>query len=972
MNLQEFVNKWDQSKLTESAAAQEHFLDLCALLGQPTPATADPDGSHYTFERGARKTDGGEGWADVWKKGFFGWEYKGKRKDLAAAYRQLLQYHEALDSPPLLVVCDLDRFEVHTKFTNAATKVYAFDLKGLGRDPAHLDVLRRVFTDPESLKPGVSRETITKEVAEQIGQVADSMRNRKVPAEKAAHFLMRLMFCMFAEDIGLLPAKMFSRIMENSKRDPERLTKQLRTLFGAMAHGGDFGADPILHFNGGLFTDAEVEKLEVPEIQHICDATIPDWAEVEPSVFGTLFERFLDPTKRSQIGAHYTSRDDIETIVKPVVMDPLRREWAEIKAKCETLWPKIQEADRKTAKAGKKVVVGKVRKASKPRAAVDKLLTDFVHRLAHVRILDPACGSGNFLYVAINLLLYLEKEVTTYMAIHGVTQLPQVRPTQLLGIEINRYAQELAQIVIWIGYLQWMHSNGFNPPRDPVLDPIETIQCADAIVDLTDPANPMEPEWPDADFIVGNPPFLGAALFFERGVTEEYTRLLAKLYDLPGKSDLCCYWFEKSRRMIVRNKSTRVGLLATQAIRHGGSRHVLEAIAETGGIFFAESDRGWILDGASVRVSMVGFDGGSEKTRLLDGQAVPTINNDLSSGTNTTVARTLRSNLQLAFEGDQKGGDFDAPWEIFSQMISMPNPSGFPNSDVMMPRANAETLVKVRELFTWVIDFGPSVKLEAASQYEAPFEYIREHVYEARQLNRVKAMRENWWLHKRPRPEMRRAILQLDRYIVTSRVGKHRIFVWLSSPILADSRLFVFAMSDDFSFGVLQSRLHEVWTLRQGARHGVGNDPTYNTGVCFETFPFPDPIDDQREAIAESARELDRYRTAWLNPPEWTREEILEFPGSADGPWRRYVTNPNARGIGTVRYPRLIPRDAETAKQLAKRTLTNLYNKPLTQLKLAHRKLDEAVFAAYGWPPDLTDDQILEKLLALNLQRAAR
>ncbi len=310
MNPQQFIVKWQKANLTERSAAQQHFLDLCDLLEQPKLAEADPDGSHYTFERGAHKTDGGEGWADVWMQGHFGWEYKGKHKDLAAAYRQLLQYREALDNPPLLVVCDLDRFEIYTNFTGTAKKVYAFSLETLG-EPANLDVLRRLFTDPDSLKPGLTAERITKEAAERIGQVADSMRSRAIAAPRAAHFLMKLMFCMFAEDIGLLPAKMFTRMLQNCKTDPERLQKQLAALFEAMAHGGDFGADPVLHFNGGLFADAAVEKSTISEIQHLIDANIHNWADVEPSIFGTLFERLLDPAKRSQIGAHYTSRADI-------------------------------------------------------------------------------------------------------------------------------------------------------------------------------------------------------------------------------------------------------------------------------------------------------------------------------------------------------------------------------------------------------------------------------------------------------------------------------------------------------------------------------------------------------------------------------------------------------------------------------------------------------------------------------------
>ncbi|HEY3969564.1 MAG TPA: type IIL restriction-modification enzyme MmeI [Planctomycetaceae bacterium] len=351
MTPQQFIVKWKQANLTERSAAQQHFLDLCELLQQPKPAEADPDGSHYTFERGAHKADGGEGWADVWMQGHFGWEYKGKHRDLVAAYRQLLQYREALENPPLLVVCDLNRFEVHTNFTGTIKKVHAFDLDGLA-EPANLDILRKVFTDPESLKPGKTAEVITREAAERIGQIADSMYVRKIPAPRAAHFLMKLMFCMFAEDIGLLPEKLFTRILTNSKNDPPRLAKQLATLFGAMAHGGDFGAETVLHFNGGLFADADVIEPTVSEMQHLSDANLHNWADVEPSIFGTLFERTLDPAKRSQIGAHYTSRADILTLLEPVVMAPLRKEWADVRATCDELWPKIQEESRKDAKLG--------------------------------------------------------------------------------------------------------------------------------------------------------------------------------------------------------------------------------------------------------------------------------------------------------------------------------------------------------------------------------------------------------------------------------------------------------------------------------------------------------------------------------------------------------------------------------------------------------------------------------------------
>jgi len=968
MTPQQFIVKWKQANLTERSAAQQHFLDICELLQQQKPAEADPDGSHYMFERGAHKTDGGEGWADVWKQGHFGWEYKGRHRDLVAAYRQLLQYREALDNPPLLVVCDLDRFEIHTNFTGTAKKVYAFDLDGLA-EPANLDVLRKVFTDPDSLKPGKTAEVITREAAERIGQIADSMYRRNIPAPRAAHFLMKLMFCMFAEDIGLLPEKLFTRILTNSKHDPPRLANQLHNLFEAMAHGGDFGAETVLHFNGGLFADADVIEPTISEIQHLTDSNIHNWADVEPSIFGTLFERTLDPAKRSQIGAHYTSREDILTLLEPVVMAPLRKEWADVRAKCDALWPKIQEEARKQAKAG-----AKTRKASKPRAQLDKLVSDFVHRLAHVRILDPACGSGNFLYVAINLLLDLEKEVIAYGASKGLTQLPQVRPTQLAGIEINPYAQELAQVVIWIGYIQWMHHNGFNPPRNPVLDPIESVRCMDAILDLRDPTNPIEPEWPETDFIVGNPPFLGGKML-RTNLGHDYVAAMFKVWDerVPREADLCCYWFEKGRQMLDRQKTKRIGLLATQGIRGGANRDVLKRIKDTGDIFFAVSDRDWILDGAAVHVSIVGFDDGTEVTRQLDGSPVPKINANLGGNADTTTAKRLVANSRLSFMGDTKGGAFDIPDATAIDMLQTPNPHGQPNSDVLVPWVNGLDLTR-RSRSMWIIDFPAGATIETAARYDRPFAHVERNVKPERDKNKRDSYRDKWWLHVELRPAMRAAIAPLARFLVTIGVSKHRLFKWMTGPTLPDHQLFVFSRDDDYFFGALHSRAHEVWARAPGMGTQVRERESgfrYTATTCFETFPLPAATDAHSAAIAQAAHELDQLRTRWLNPPEWTREEILEFPGSLDGPWRHYATNPDASGIGTVRYPRLAPKDDESAKQLAKRTLTNLYNERPAWLDLAHRKLDEAVFAAYGWQPDLTDDQILERLLALNLERAA-
>ncbi len=473
------------------------------------------------------------------------------------------------------------------------------------------------------------------------------MRVRGIAAERAAHFLMKLMFCMFAEDIKLLPPRLFSKVLSSARHDPKRLTDLLQRLFQAMSKGGDFGADVIPHFNGGLFADADVVELRPEEIKKLLLVNDYDWASVEPSIFGTLFERTLDPAKRSQIGAHYTSREDIRDLLEPVVMAPLRREWAEVQAKCDKLWPKIQASSR----------AGGMRRAKETadRKKFDRLLLDFVERLAHVSILDPACGSGNFLYVAINLLLDLNKEVITFAAKHGLSIFPQVRPTQLAGLEINPYAQQLAQVVIWIGYLQWMHDNGFTPQSDPVLDPIESIRRMDAILDLSDAEHPAEPEWPEADFIVGNPPFLGnKRLRSELGAP--YCEALWALYGnrIPAMSDLCCYWFEKASHAIQTNRSSRAGLLATTGITQVGSRHVLERICDTGRILFAVSDRDWILDGAAVRISMVGFGSRAEAgPAVLDGRDCQQVNADLTAGLDLARATSSAKRRYLLYGYDK-------------------------------------------------------------------------------------------------------------------------------------------------------------------------------------------------------------------------------------------------------------------------------------------------------------------------------
>ena len=961
MNVSQFVAKWRRIELTERSASQQHFLDLCRVFDHPTPAEADPTGENFTFEKGAAKHGGGKGWADVWKRSFFGWEYKGKHKDLDAAYDQLLLYREALENPPLLVVCDMDRFVIHTNFTATANKTYEITLDDLD-NVRSIEILRYVFHDPEKLRPSATSDTITRDVAERLAGVAKGLRVRGFDPTVVARFLDRIVFCLFAEDVGLLPKKLFSEIVENAQT-PTQFADLIGQLFAAMADGGYIFVHPIRHFNGNLFVESPVIELTAAEIKHVQAAARLDWSAVDPSIFGTLFQRGLDPDTRAQLGAQYTSRDDIETLIEPVVMQPLRREWEATRVAIENLLTTGKAKPTGKEKPLTREAANKAHKEARTR------LRSFHERLAHIKVLDPACGSGNFLYVTLQKMKDLEKEVLIYAGDRGLGSfLALVSPLQFYGIEINPYAFELAQTTLWIGYLQWIQANGFGVPAEPILREMDNFRNMDAIVDLSDPNKPHEPEWPAADFIVGNPPFLGdKKLRGELG--NEYVDALRRLYDgrVPGGAELVTYWFEKARKQIELGECKRAGLLATQSIRGGNNRKVLDRIKKTGDIFFAESDRDWILDGANVHISMVGFDDGQETDKTLDGQTVEAIHSNLSASANVTKAIPLAANSNIGFIGSCKGGPFDiGEVEAISLLTANGNPNGRPNSDLVRPVVNTNDLVSQRQQ-RWIVD-TQDLSLDSASRYTKPFSIIAERVKPNRSRNRDKWLRENWWRPQRMRGEMRQAIRQLSRFIVTPTTSKHRVFVWLMHPVLPDHQLVVFAREDDYFFGVLHSRLHEVWALKLGTR--LETRPRYTPTTSFETFPVPIPSTMQAAKIATAAKELDDLRTAWLNPPEWICEEVLEFRGSTNGPWARYITNADRNGIGIVRYSRVVPKDKEAAQQLAKRTLTNLYNERPTWLELAHQNLDEAVFEAYGWEPTIPDEDILSRLLALNHDRA--
>ncbi|MHB8752876.1 MAG: class I SAM-dependent DNA methyltransferase, partial [Aggregatilineales bacterium] len=883
------------------------------------------------------------------------------------------------------------------QWTNTSAEPFIFHNADL-LQPRKLDYILWLLTDPNEFLEERKRElgeraAITEQLAKDFAKLADQMRAYQHNGQpvwsslQIARFLTKLVFSLFAEDIGLLPRlddqPVFRYLVEQARRHPKDFAPTLHDLFAAMnGERGTFAMKEIPYFNGGLFAESREGAHDGTEVLDLTDEAITagaletlekvanaDWRKVNPTIFGTLFEAALDKSKRAQLGAHYTSEDDIRLIVEPVLMAPLQREWATLQAQAEPLMQLVTASET----------------APRDRQSVrDQLVAQrdsFLDRLAAVRVLDPACGSGNFLYVSLKALKDLESHVHTYFAPLGLPFRDVVTPRQLFGIEKDEFAAKLAHVVVWIGYLQWRYeaAGALIPvvgvpttPRAisvPILnDKTETggsrILNDDAILRYDATGKPYEPEWPDAEVIMGNPPFLGG----NRIRAELKDKHVDELFDLyrgrvPAFADLVCYWFEKARAKIENGQAKRAGLLATNSIRGGANRTVLERIKTTGDIFMAWSDRPWLLDGAAVRVSMVGFDDGSQQNKKLDDQEVFAVFADLTDKVDLTIAKVLSENRSVCFRSDEKGGPFDIDEKLAQEMLNATNPNGKSNAEVIRPYVNGLDVTR-RSQKMWVIDFGSDASENEAAQYEQPYEYVKRVVKPMRDKVNIERHRVFWWLHRLPAPTMRNAVAPLSRFIATPSVAKHRLFVWLERGAIPDHQLYVFARSDDYFFGVLHSYLHELWSLRMGT--SLEDRPRYTPTTTFETFPFPyppghEPADDPKvQAIAAAAKALHETRDAWLNPPETLSPALLR---------KRTLTN-LYNAIEKYRTSRAegkayLTGDSDPASKVAE------------SIAALHDRLDAAVLAAYGWS-DLADklrtptgdEELLRRLLALNLVRA--
>ncbi|WP_290884429.1 DNA methyltransferase [Arenimonas sp.] len=949
MTPEEFITRWKGHEFNEREGAQLHFSHLCRLLGVEEPLKK----GEYQFERGAEKSSGGNGWADVWKRGHFAWENKKPGRNLKDALKQLTDYALQLESPPLLVVCDRERIIIHTAFTGYPDEPKEIRIEELV-DESKRQLLRWVFTEPNKLRPEKSSAAITAEAAKRFADLAEAMRQRGQDPDKVAHFLVQCLFCMFAEDEELLPEGIFTSLLTKAGADADRAADRITKLFTAMGEqGGDYGDDAIAWFNGGLFKAIAPPKLIESDLATLrAAAANMDWRAIDPTIFGTLFERGLGD-RRAPLGAHYTDTGTIAKLVAPLVSEPLLAEWEAVHAKIAKLAPKF----------GMTKGRGKSYRSNDAKLQGEALYQSFLLRLSQFRVLDPACGSGNFLYLALKALRDVEKLAHVQaqeLGLHGEVTM-QTGPHNILGLEINEFAAELARVTVWIGDIQWCRQNVWQHSINPILKPLDGIQNRDALLNK----DGTESQWPKADVIVGNPPFLGTKKQWSE-LGREYTERMRSVYGtrVPGFADLVCYWFEKARAQIEAGNAQMAGLVATNSIRGGENRSVLDRIVQTTRIFRAWSDESWVNDGAAVRVSMVCFGKNGEPAQL-DENTVVKINPDLTSGVAVTTAKKLIENANCAFVATVKAGPFDIPGETARAWLKLHNPNGMPNSDVVKPWANGMDVTR-RSSDTWIIDFGVRMEEAAAELYETPFAHVKKAVSAQRDASTKDTKYKRFWQMARPIPAMREALRGRGRYLVTPVVAKYRLFAWMDAGVLADHQLIAIAREDDTTFGVLHSRFHEIWALRLGTE--LEDRPRYTPTTTFETFPFPDgltpkdtkdgaPDTEAGRAISAAAKQLNNLRNTWLNPPtivDWVRtpeEEAAGFP-------KRPVAKPGYEA------------------ELKKYTLTNLYNArakgDAAWLDRAHKDLDKAVAAAYGWTdytPDMPDEEILGRLLALNQAR---
>lgn len=1013
-DVQEFIAHWSAASASERANSQPFLLELCDLLDVPRPDPHPASGYFFEYPVVEHHPDGttSNGRIDLYRRGRFVLESKqfqeqkaeASQLELAAqeagvvarkkssqpvrgtgawddammkARGQAERYVRALpdDNPPFLIVVDVGHsFEIYADFTQAGKaylpfpdpRTFRIRLADLA-DEKIRERLRLIWTDPGALDPAKHSADVTREVSGHLAELAKSLEDAGHEPDVVAQFLTRCLFCMFAEDVELLPKDSFTDLLESLSANGEGFEDVMRQLFREMNTGTGKGISVVLrkkllHFNGGLFADDTVLPINGLQLGLLKEAARQNWGNVEPAIFGTLLERALNPDERHALGAHYTPRAYVERLVLPTVIEPLRAEWDSVRAAALT---KARAGDLKKARAE---------------------VNEFHERLCKVTVLDPACGSGNFLYVALQHLKVLEGEVFDVAAQFGDTfrlelERHTVDPHQFLGIEINPRAASIAELVLWIGYLQWhFRLHGKRTPPEPILRAFKNIQCRDAVlaydgepepardeagkaitvwdrrskktdlvtgrevpdetkrVPLLTYKNPRPAQWPSADFIVGNPPFIGTARMRE-DLGDGYAETLRATYPaVPESADFVLYWWHKAAELTRAGKVKRFGLITTNSLRQTFARRVVQAQLSAKpplSLLFAIPDHPWVdtVEGAAVRIAMTVGTAGVHNGELQevtdeepqdDGSAVVSfstkqgkISADLTTGADVTTTVELKSNEGLAYRGMQLIG---------SGFIVTPDEAkGLGLGKIkylekfIRPYRNGKDLTdEPREVMA--IDlFGLGVE-EVREQFPAVYQHVLTKVKPERDANNRAGYRKAWWIHGEPRKDLRPALDGLSRYIATVETSKHRLFQFLGFEVLPDNKLVVITLEDAFYLGVLSSRIHLTYCSPDAAGALLESRPVYVKSRCFDPFPFPLCGEPERERIRKLAEELDDHRKRVQSRHGLTLTGI-------------YNVLEKIRAGEKLTDKEKVIHDAGL----------------VSVLKQLHDDLDAAVFAAYGW-----------------------
>ncbi|MCK6685990.1 MAG: class I SAM-dependent DNA methyltransferase, partial [Thermoanaerobaculia bacterium] len=1046
-----FISRWSASGAAERANKDLFLSELCDLLGveRPHPVSGNPENDRYVFEKDALIAQAGgkvsTGKIDLYKEGCLLLEAKqgserthsklgtarrgtpGWNIAMRDAFGQALLYAKTFDSPPpFVIVCDIGYcFDLYADFQGSwnyrnfpDAQRHRLFLADLAR---HVELLRTVFTEPHALDPARNAAAVTREIATHLAGLARSLEVGGHGGERIASFLMRCLFTMFAEDVGLLPAGIFTQALEEDWiPSPSRFPGEIEALWRLMDTGGTlFRAGRIRRFNGGLFSNPEALPMSKEDLERLLEAARASWVDVEPAIFGTLLERALDPRERHALGAHFTPRPYVERLVRQVVEEPLRAEWDVVRAE-------VRQLIESGTKSGSEQALASVHA--------------FHKRLAETRILDPACGTGNFLYVTLDLMKRLESEVLGLLADLGETrQLLElegltVTPAQFHGIEIKPWAKEIADLVLWIGYLQWqLRTRGSGGSiGEPVLREYESIECRDAVlvnsgmekvlsesgetvtrwdgesmkvspvtgepvpdesarVDVVRYLEPRRAEWPAADFVVGNPPYIGNWMM-RRTLGDGYAEALRKAHpDVPETADLVMYWWNHAATLARRGEIRRFGFITTNTISQAFQRKVLErhlTAKDPLSIVFAVPDHPWVdsVDGAAVRVAMTVAEAGERAGTLgtvaavasspvvpppsgsaptassmaengerasTDGSANVTlilkrgrIHPDLRIGANVAGAEPLRANESLACPGVKLHGSGFIVTEEEAKRLGLGRVEGLDRH--IRPYRNGKDMTD-RPRGVLVIDlFGLDIA-EVERRFPEVFQWVLERVKPERDAKSGGTKDSNeyaakWWLFGKPRSELRKALAGLPRYIATVETAKHRTFLFLDAAILPDNKLVCVALTDAYSLGVMSSKVHVVWALAAGGRLGYGNDPVYIKTRCFDPFPFPG------RSPNPAAPEPSTGDPHLVGGPH-LEARIRQLGEDLDAHRKRQqALHPTLTITGMYNVLSKLCHGEELSEK--ERGINEMGL--VSRLKKIHDDLDAAVFEAYGWPISLT------------------